>query len=207
MGDIETPRPGPGQLLVKIEAAALAPVDWMIQKSGLLIDAYPVILGLDVAGIVEDIGEGVLNFVKGDKVYVTSIPSSFGCLYINALFDSFYQSSFWNNSLRGGFQQYNIRDAETTAKVFTSSRFYQIYIFTHSYPQIPPNLSFEMAAALPTAIATALVGLYSMKPHGAGLTLPLDITERGKNSGQPLLVFGGATSVGQIGTPILCNLH
>jgi hypothetical protein len=52
---------------------------------------------------------------------------------------------------------------------------------------------------MPTAIAAAVVGLYCVEPYGAGLTFPLETSERGMCSGKPLLVLGGATSVGQYG--------
>jgi NADPH:quinone reductase-like Zn-dependent oxidoreductase len=60
----ETPTPGLGQLLVKIEAVALNPVDWKIQKLGIFVHDYPVILRWDVAGVVEDVGESVSRFVE-----------------------------------------------------------------------------------------------------------------------------------------------
>ncbi|KAG6827842.1 hypothetical protein H0H93_015280, partial [Arthromyces matolae] len=62
------PKPAPGQLLVRAEAAALNPVDWKIQKWGLFLEEFPVILGIDVAGVVEELGEGVSGFAKGDRV-------------------------------------------------------------------------------------------------------------------------------------------
>lgn len=63
--------------------------------------------------------------------------------------------------------------------------------------KIPSNISFEEAASLPTGIAEAVVGLYSAKPNGAGFTIPLEPEERGKLAGKPLLILGGAGSVGQ----------
>jgi NADPH:quinone reductase-like Zn-dependent oxidoreductase len=68
VGREETPRPGPGQLLVKIEAAALNPLDWKIQKFGVFVEDFPAVLGWDVAGVVEDVGESVARVVKGDRV-------------------------------------------------------------------------------------------------------------------------------------------
>lgn len=67
----KTSKPGPGELLVKIEAAGLNPVDWKIQKYGVFVEDYPAIIGTDIAGIVEEVGEGVGAFVKGDRVYST----------------------------------------------------------------------------------------------------------------------------------------
>ena len=70
LADIAIPKPGYGEILVKVQAAALNPVDWKIRKYGILIDEYPAVVGSDIAGDVEDVGPGVTGFVKGDRVYV-----------------------------------------------------------------------------------------------------------------------------------------
>jgi NADPH:quinone reductase-like Zn-dependent oxidoreductase len=70
LGHNETPQPGPGELLVRVEAAALNSVDWSIQKKGLFVEKYPAILGTDAAGVVVGVGKGVSDFAFGDRVYV-----------------------------------------------------------------------------------------------------------------------------------------
>lgn len=65
---ISVPKPGPGQLLVKVHAVALNPVDWKIQKNGIIVQEFPGIVGADVAGTVEELGEGVEGFSLGDRV-------------------------------------------------------------------------------------------------------------------------------------------
>lgn len=67
--EIVVPKPGLGEVLIKIKATSLNPVDWKIQKYGIFLEDYPAILGTDVAGDIEELGEGVTNFKKGDKVY------------------------------------------------------------------------------------------------------------------------------------------
>ena len=52
----------------KIHSTALNPVDWKLRAYPSFITEYPTILGIDAAGVVEEVGEGVTNFVKGDKV-------------------------------------------------------------------------------------------------------------------------------------------
>ena len=69
LADIAIPKPGYGEILVKVQAAALNPADWKIQKYGMLIDEYPVVVGSDIAGDFEDVGPGVTGFLKGDRVY------------------------------------------------------------------------------------------------------------------------------------------
>lgn len=66
---VESPVAGPGQALVRIRAAALNPVDAKI-RGGLPIGPdMPAILGADLAGVVEAVGEGVEGISVGDEVY------------------------------------------------------------------------------------------------------------------------------------------
>lgn len=66
----DIPKPGPGEILVKICATALNQ-DWKVKKyKPAFITHYPFLLGADVAGVVEEVGEGVTDFVKGDRVCV-----------------------------------------------------------------------------------------------------------------------------------------
>lgn len=62
-----TPKPGRGQMRVKVFAAALNPVD-AYQAMGFLVESYPFVCGYDGAGVVDVIGEGVTSFAVGDKV-------------------------------------------------------------------------------------------------------------------------------------------
>jgi NADPH:quinone reductase-like Zn-dependent oxidoreductase len=67
----EKPKPRENELLVKVKAAAVNPVDWKIRDG--LGDLFglkpPLILGCEVAGIVEGVGSGVKDFAVGDEVY------------------------------------------------------------------------------------------------------------------------------------------
>ena len=62
------PKPGPGEILIKVQAAALNPVDWKVQKYSWFFETYPATLGTDIAGDVEELGEGVTDFKRGDRV-------------------------------------------------------------------------------------------------------------------------------------------
>ncbi|KAG1789908.1 chaperonin 10-like protein [Suillus variegatus] len=61
------PSPGAGQLLVKIQSAALNLFDYKITNTD-YVTHCPAVLGMDIAGFVEEPGEGVHNFRKGDRV-------------------------------------------------------------------------------------------------------------------------------------------
>lgn len=69
VGPKSIPKPGPGELLVKVHSTSLNPVDWKIHKYGFLVENFPAVLGIDLAGDVEEVGEGVTAFVKGDRVF------------------------------------------------------------------------------------------------------------------------------------------
>ncbi len=63
----EVPTPAPGELLVRVEAVSVNPVD-VKQRSGAPADGFRV-LGYDAAGIVETVGENVQGFAPGDEVF------------------------------------------------------------------------------------------------------------------------------------------
>jgi NADPH:quinone reductase-like Zn-dependent oxidoreductase len=69
--EIDRPVPGPGQVLVKVVATSFNPVDEHI-RLGILAEAIPTPLpitpGLDVAGIVEELGDGASGLQVGDHV-------------------------------------------------------------------------------------------------------------------------------------------
>lgn len=73
------PSPGAGQLLVKVQSAALNPIDYKIRETALIPIHYPAILGSDIAGIVEEVGEGVEDFRRGDKVLDNHLHRVYPC--------------------------------------------------------------------------------------------------------------------------------
>jgi NADPH:quinone reductase-like Zn-dependent oxidoreductase len=70
--DFEDPKAGPGEVLVRVHAASINPVDFKM-RSGAAKGRFPVtfpgILGRDLAGIVREVGEGVNAFKAGDRVF------------------------------------------------------------------------------------------------------------------------------------------
>jgi alcohol dehydrogenase len=70
--DLPRPEPGEGDLLVRVRAASVNPVDYKIRDGGvkvLIPYKFPLTLGNDVAGDVEAIGPGVTKFKVGDAIY------------------------------------------------------------------------------------------------------------------------------------------
>ena len=77
--DVERPEPKADEVLVKVHAAAVNPVDWKIRESGgeRFGLELPIILGGDIAGIVEEVGIEVKNFKRGDPVYGMTVSGGF----------------------------------------------------------------------------------------------------------------------------------
>lgn len=70
--DIEKPEVKAGHVLVKIAASSVNTVDTMIRTMGKALPLSPdtpALLGMDFAGVIEAIGEGVMDFAVGDEVY------------------------------------------------------------------------------------------------------------------------------------------
>ncbi|KQZ25662.1 quinone oxidoreductase [Caulobacter sp. Root1472] len=65
--DLRVPAPGPGQVLVRHQAVGLNFID-TYHRSGLYPMKMPVVLGLEAAGVVEALGDGVTRFKAGDRI-------------------------------------------------------------------------------------------------------------------------------------------
>jgi NADPH:quinone reductase-like Zn-dependent oxidoreductase len=73
--DFADPKPGPGEVLLRVHAVSLNPIDWKM-RSGSAKDRFPLtlpaILGRDLAGLVLELGEGVTGFKEGDRVFAVA---------------------------------------------------------------------------------------------------------------------------------------
>lgn len=139
VGEVSTPSAGKGQVLVEVYAAGLNPVDYKTATGGNPNWTYPHVLGLDVAGVIAGVGEGVEQWKTGDRV-----------LYHGDL------------TKPGGYAEFAVTKAHTVSR-------------------IPDGVSFEEAAALPTAGYTAY--------QAVNRKLPLSRIHT-------LLIHGGAGGVG-----------
>lgn len=94
LGKAHVPRPRAGEILVRVEACGLNPVDYKVASGGVAAWTWPHILGLDVVGIVEAIGDGVTSVEAGSRVA-------------------------YHGDLRraGGFAEYSCTTADTVAHV------------------------------------------------------------------------------------------
>ncbi|MFI6096580.1 NADP-dependent oxidoreductase [Lentzea sp. NPDC051213] len=69
--DLPKPTPIPTEVLVRVHAAGVNPVDWKTRGGGGMagLQTLPLVLGWDVSGVVEEVGFGVTTLKPGDEVY------------------------------------------------------------------------------------------------------------------------------------------
>jgi len=70
--DLPDPAAGPGQVLIKVRAAGVNPMDRSIaegQWQAMMPAVFPLILGADVVGVVDAVGEGTTRFSPGESVF------------------------------------------------------------------------------------------------------------------------------------------
>jgi D-arabinose 1-dehydrogenase-like Zn-dependent alcohol dehydrogenase len=124
--DVPVPRPGPGQVLVKVEAAGVCLSDAHLVEGGLtplFLDGDTVTLGHEVAGTVAEPGSGVTGWQPGARVLLQAGERRGGAVWTRGV------------DYDGGWAEY-VLASETTLV------------------PIPDDLPFEQAAIIPDAVST-----------------------------------------------------
>jgi NADPH:quinone reductase len=68
IGELADPAPLPDEVLVRVHAASLNPVDFKVAAIGSELWSYPHVLGVDAAGVIEQVGANVTGWRPGDRV-------------------------------------------------------------------------------------------------------------------------------------------
>ena len=79
--EIDRPEPTASQILVKVEASAINPIDWKLLSGSfraIMPVKFPAIPGFDLAGEVIDVGAAVTQFKIGDRIYACQDFKQFG---------------------------------------------------------------------------------------------------------------------------------
>ena len=156
--DIPTPRPGGGQMLVRVRAVALNNLDIWARSGppgGRPVYPWgrprlPLITGGDVAGVVEAVGSGVPGLAAGDRVVVNPILSCGQCASCLAGEQSMCPDyRIYGEHIPGGMAEYTVVPAANVLR-------------------IPESVSFEQAAAAPVCFTTAWRGLMTVARLAAG---------------------------------------
>lgn len=81
VAEVDTPAPGAGELLVKVAASSVNGFDLSVTSGrleGMMEHRFPLVLGMDFAGTVEAVGEGVEGFAAGDSVFGVAMKPFLG---------------------------------------------------------------------------------------------------------------------------------
>ena len=114
--------------------------------------------------------------------------------------DRFFPGGFEQE--RATFKHYTIAPATNVAKVrLYCSKSGNHVVSDSRSPQIPDNITFDQAATIPLCLATAVTGLWSHHPEASsvGLVAPWEEGGMTKYVGQPALISGASSCVGQYG--------
>ena len=110
--DIATPKPGAGQLLIRVRACAVCRTDLHVVDGELTQPKLPLIPGHEIVGTVERLGEGVESFKIGDRVGVPWLGWTCGeCAYCRSGRENLCdQARFTGYTLDGGYAEYTVAD-------------------------------------------------------------------------------------------------
>ncbi|HET7322197.1 MAG TPA: zinc-binding dehydrogenase [Longimicrobiaceae bacterium] len=135
--EVPRPAPGPGELLIEVRAAAMNHLDLWVRRGLPIETTMPHVGGSDVAGVVAEVGEGVVGWEEGERVVVNPTLSCGRCEWCargeTPLCDRFRIIGEHTN---GGFTEL-------------------LAVPAGNVHRIPDSLSFTDAAAIPVSYQTA----------------------------------------------------
>jgi NADPH:quinone reductase-like Zn-dependent oxidoreductase len=183
--DIETPRPGPGEVLVRVRAAGVNHVDIDIRKgaSG-MAGTFPHILGVDAAGEVAEIGDGVTQWKRGDRVAPHFILSCGVCPNcVRGLENMCFNFDVLGATVWGTYAEY-------------------VKVGQHHLVRLPDGLSFDDAVSSYVPFATAWEALVTTGHVAPGETVLVNAAGSGVGSaGIQVAKLAGARVIATAGSP------
>ena len=79
MREIPIPKPGKGEILVRLKAGTVCTSDIMDMKYGIFADNLPMVMGHEAAGVITEVGDDVVGVQVGDEVAVHPVMSCYKC--------------------------------------------------------------------------------------------------------------------------------
>ncbi|MFN8187713.1 MAG: zinc-binding dehydrogenase [Gaiellales bacterium] len=182
--EVDDPRPGPGEVSIRIRASALNHLDVDVREG---VSRFPVnlphTLGVEIAGDIEEVGEGVTGWQPGDRVNPYIMGTCGECRYCRTGRESLCLSSgFISFTTGGGYAE----------KLTCPAR---------QLIRIPDNVSYEDAAALQVAFATSWHMLFTRANLRAGESVMINSVGSGIGSAAVQLARqAGAFVIGNAST-------
>jgi len=178
--DVDDPRPGRGEVLVRIRAAALNHLDVDVRDG---VSRFPIefphTLGVELAGEIEEVGDGVEGWAPGDRVNPYIMDTCGECRYC--------QTGRENLCLTPGFISF------TTGGGYAE----RVVVKARNLIRVPDNVSFEDAAALQVAFATSWHMLFTRGDLRAGQAVMVNAVGSGIGSAAVQLAhIAGAFVIG-----------
>jgi NADPH:quinone reductase-like Zn-dependent oxidoreductase len=163
--EVDDPAPGPGEVTIRIRAAALNHLDVDVREgSSRFPVAFPHVLGVELAGEIEQVGDGVEGWSPGDRVNPYIMAPCGQCRFCRTGRESLcLAAGFISFSTGGGYAE----------KVAVAER---------QLVRIPDAVSFEDAAALQVAFATSWHMLFTRGRLQTGETVLINSVGSGIGS-------------------------
>jgi propanol-preferring alcohol dehydrogenase len=110
--NLPSPKPGPGQISIRVHACAVCRTDLHIVDGELTQPKLPLIPGHEIVGMVAQVGEGVIRFKIGDRVGVPWLGWTCGvCGYCRCGQENLCdEAKFTGYTLDGGYAEYTVAD-------------------------------------------------------------------------------------------------
>ena len=178
--EIEDPRPGAGDVLIRNRASALNHLDIDVREGiSRFPVAFPHIPGVEVAGEIVEVGEGVTGWAPGDRVNPYIMGTCGECRFCRSGRESLCLTpGFISFSTGGGYAEMLVCPARQLVR-------------------IPDGVSFEDAAALQVAFATSWHMLFTRAELKAGETVMINSVGSGIGSAAVQLAkLAGAYIIG-----------
>jgi propanol-preferring alcohol dehydrogenase len=110
--DVPKPQPGPGEVLLRVKACAVCRTDLHVYDGDLTGPTLPIILGHEIVGTIETVGEGVAGLTPGQRIGVPWLGKTCGtCPYCRRGQENLCdQPRFTGYQIDGGFAEYTVAD-------------------------------------------------------------------------------------------------
>jgi alcohol dehydrogenase len=156
VGELDLDPPGPGEILVRIEAAGLCHSDLSV-VDGNRVRPVPMLLGHEAAGRVEQLGEGVAGVAIGDRVVMTFLPrcgECAGCRTDGRLPCEVGSAANNAGELVGGVRRLHRDGAEVHHHLGVSGFATHAVVNRHSVVVVDDDVPADVAAVLGCAVLT-----------------------------------------------------